>query len=896
MEFFFCNQTFNKKEIKKLIHWFLINYGTNKTSKLADELKKLGFMYATKAGISLGIEDLKIPPLKSELLKNTEKEIIKNERKFQIGKINSVEKFQKVIDIWTTTNDILTNESVLHFRQTNLLNPVYMMAFSGARGNISQVRQLVGMRGLMSDSQGEIIDLPIKSNFKEGLTVTEYLISCYGARKGLIDTALRTANSGYLTRRLVDVAQSMIIKQLDCGTFHGILIAPLIKDKKIYIPINQRLIGRVLSKNIKNEKTGKIIATRGQDICPYLSKKILKYKNIEEKIYVRSPLTCQLSRSICQLCYGWDLTRGKIIQIGETVGITAAQSIGEPGTQLTMRTFHTGGVFSGNVSEKFYSPYNGTIFDINIKNSDTRIVTKYGEKASLITKEATIFIKDNQQNISRLKIPPYSLIFVKNQQKVYYKQIIAEIYNPEKMLSKHKRKKILKATKDVKTKIAGEIYFNQLSTLNSPHTSGKIINPTIIKKKGRIWILNGKIITYFFLIQNLLEKLEKKKFTQQRNKKSNIYKQKQNLKKSLNSTDFYKYKVSIRTKKANLSFKNTVFSLNQRFKKEINDYFLSCEIQKFKKILVKQNILKSFKPKSRKREEMYEIKSLNDKKQCLLKTRKNTITFKINPEFSSFSIKNKKMGDFIINKRKPFKIGQIIQKNSDYFIIRKGKPILITKNTKMNLQNNDLISKNNLLFKLEYIKSKTGDIVQGLPKIEELLEIRKTKNLQPIFNNPDEKLKQYFHYYKKIYSNDFQIANRKSIERIQKFLVENIQAVYKSQGIEISDKHIEIIVKQMTSKVIIKKSGSTFLLIGEIIDLHKIEKINKNLINKAQYAPLLRGITKASLNTESFISASSFQETTKILVQSAIEGKIDWLYGLKENIILGRLIPAGTGI
>jgi DNA-directed RNA polymerase, beta'' subunit/160 kD subunit len=232
MKFFFCNTKFNKKEIQKLIIWFLINHGTKKTSNLIDQIKTISFQYATKSGFSIGIEDLKIPEIKRYLIKNTEKEIFKNEKLYLMGKITNIQRLQKIIDIWNTTNEILTKELIQNFRQNNTLNPVYISALSGARGNISQVKQLVGMRGLMSDSKGEIIDIPIQSNFKEGLNITEYLISCYGARKGLIDTALKTSNSGYLTRKLVDVAQSLIIKQLDCKTLQGVLVTPLIKNKK----------------------------------------------------------------------------------------------------------------------------------------------------------------------------------------------------------------------------------------------------------------------------------------------------------------------------------------------------------------------------------------------------------------------------------------------------------------------------------------------------------------------------------------------------------------------------------------------------------------------------------------------------------------------------------------
>ena len=261
------NRTFDKNEIKNLINWFLTNYGSLRTQKLLDKLKELGFKYSTKAGISLGIEDFKIPPIKNTLFKNTEKLVIKNTKNYEKGKINITKHIKKITEIWNTTNEILKNEIITNFRQTDLINPLYMMTLSGARGNISQIKQLVGMRGLMSDSQGEIINLPIKNNFKEGLNVTEYFISCYGARKGLVDTALKTANSGYLTRRLVYVSQGQIIKQPNCKTKYSNIVLIIINNKKNFIETKEKLLGRIISKEVVDKKTGKIIISYGQDIC-----------------------------------------------------------------------------------------------------------------------------------------------------------------------------------------------------------------------------------------------------------------------------------------------------------------------------------------------------------------------------------------------------------------------------------------------------------------------------------------------------------------------------------------------------------------------------------------------------------------------------------------------------
>lgn len=342
----FRNQIVDKGQLKRLITWAFTNYGTARTAQIADKLKDLGFRYATKAGVSISVDDLQVPDSKRDLLEAAEEEIRNTEQRYSRGEITEVERFQKVIDTWNSTSEVLKDEVVTNFRKKDPLNSVYMMAFSGARGNISQVRQLVGMRGLMADPQGRIIDLPIKTNFREGLTVTEYIISSYGARKGLVDTALRTADSGYLTRRLVDVSQDVIIRELDCGTNRGIFMKPMTDGDRVLIPLKDRLLGRMLGADVIHPTTGETIAKRNQHIDDDLAAEI--GKAAVEEVILRSPLTCEAARSVCQACYGWSLAHAKMVDLGEAVGIIAAQSIGEPGTQLTMRTFHTGGVFTGD--------------------------------------------------------------------------------------------------------------------------------------------------------------------------------------------------------------------------------------------------------------------------------------------------------------------------------------------------------------------------------------------------------------------------------------------------------------------------------------------------------------------------------------------------------------------
>jgi hypothetical protein len=446
----FWNQTFDKGRLKNFVLWFLLKYGEHKTVRLVEELKTLGFQYATKAGISLGIEDLKIPKKKNTLIMEAEQLSVTTVKQYRRNEITGVERFQRLIDTWHRTSERLKQEVIENFETTDILNPVYMMAFSGARGNISQVRQLVGMRGLMSNPQGQIIDFPIRSNFREGLTLTEYIISSYGARKGIVDTALRTANAGYLTRRLVDVAQHVIISNFDCGTKRGIFLTDMKEGNKTIYSLQNRLIGRVLARDVFNQKKVKI-ASRNLEISSDLASSLSSIWTASPKgqdcqsvkIFVRSTLTCQTKNLVCQLCYGWSLAQGNLVGIGEAVGVVAAQSIGEPGTQLTMRTFHTGGVFSGDVSDQIRAPFNGFVFYDN-PIAGTLIRTPEGKIAFLTKNEGSFSVfsyfpsvkpldgLDDQsapiiKDIKKYKIPFYTLLFFKNGEKVLEKEVIAQI-------------------------------------------------------------------------------------------------------------------------------------------------------------------------------------------------------------------------------------------------------------------------------------------------------------------------------------------------------------------------------------------------------------------------------------------------------------------------------------
>jgi len=404
----FLNQPFEKNRIRLLVLWSLNTFGEFNTLNFIEKLKDIGFYHATFAGLSLGINDLLIPPIKSKMIIETEFSTKKALLEHEKGNNTPVERLQQMIDFWHRTSEVLRSQVVQNFTETDKLNPVFMMAFSGARGNISQVRQLVGMRGLMADPDGQILDFPIRSNFREGLTLTEYVISCYGARKGVVDTALKTANSGYLTRRLVDVAHHIIITQFDCKTKKGIFLAHTKINRKILVSMEKKIIGRTILEPLSP------IINKNQLITPLIARKINKVRN---KILVRSPLTCKFKNSICQLCYGWSLSNSKLVSIGECVGILAAQSIGEPGTQLTMRTFHTGGVFSGDVMEEIRSPAQG-IIEYQQSLPGLLIRTLHGKIAYLTKQSSKIFLKQKNIIIAEFVFPQLTILFVKNTENV----------------------------------------------------------------------------------------------------------------------------------------------------------------------------------------------------------------------------------------------------------------------------------------------------------------------------------------------------------------------------------------------------------------------------------------------------------------------------------------------
>ena len=1111
MKIFFCNRTVDKSEMKRLIKWVLLNYGTQKATRFVDHLKTLGFHYATTAGISLGIDDLRIPPIKNAFLLNAEMDIQDNERRYERGQITAVERLEKALDIWNTTNETLKVEVINHFKETDIFNPVYMMAFSGARGNISQVRQLVGMRGLMADPQGQILDFPIRRNFREGLTVTEYMISCYGARKGLVDTALRTASSGYLTRRLVDVAQSVIIQQFDCKPTEALSIIP---DPR---QAGGDLIGRVLFEDLPNLETGKFIARKNQEISPALASILCQLPELR----VRSPLTCRL-QAVCQLCYGWNLAQQKLVQLGEAVGVLAAQSIGEPGTQLTMRTFHTGGVFAGEATEKVYAPHSGLISYKNIPRGQ-HVTTKFGETAFLTFSQVHLKItRVSQAKSMILTFPPFTLLFVFPGQHVFFHQSLAELSRIDLASSSTKSEtSVEQVTKDLIAPEDGHVYIEKPAhALNNDSVSSR--------KYDFLWILSGQLIqqdygvngdrvsrdqqpftppleqsrcslatevpfgayrasgtpdyatkvkvlfdtytqasldkvipktvnqsaTYFHFEYSYLEpkswndifssKLLESEVTFRVHSgvhttfhkqclssflKAEISRTNENKVNRIESWIVQNKKTigirkclpALKVSPAIQTFAHSLKSFDQasiggRFKGSSGlrkDYTMrrtTCQATPLRRVFqgleqtwrysmsqpqvtvqtnsrvsgmqqapwsqtpqtwvipVHQNIpwytystthpfepwalfdtpfedcyIRSFYmslssplnpytglvrvvnhplPKQQSFTGPYRISKAQGSylnpigwKKCqktvspeqvhplqgeirlpkkLVLTSKTQHTFSVAAQSLTVKIGTfLRAGDAVNAHHSIPYAGQIIAIQQHNLIIRRVHPYLISRTATLRVRQGDLVVGGTTFGHLVLSESKAGDIVQGLPKVDELLEAREPYH--KILTSVHAQLAMFFRTYAGMYG--LREGCRRSFRRIRRIIVDEVQAVYREQGVFIAEKHIEIIVRQMTTKVVIIDPGQTGLLPGDVIDLRRVEALESNhKFAKIQYRPILLGITRASLTAESFISAASFQETKRVLARAAVEGRLDWLTGLKENVILGRLIPAGTGL
>ena len=1220
----FINKQMDKKGLNKLLAQIYLEFGGAKTAELADTLKNLGYKYATRSGVTISIADLTVPESKKELLKEAEQEIEKSTNRYLKGEITEVERYTKVIDTWSETTAKLTEQVVENFDK---LNPVYMMAFSGARGNLSQVSQLVGMRGLMADAQGQIIDLPITSNFKEGLSVTEYIISSYGARKGLVDTALKTADSGYLTRRLVDVAQDVIIRAEDCGGDKYINMKPICDGDNIIVPLIDRLLGRTVAQDVFDEDGTTLLVAKDTTLDRKDIKK-LAHLNLQE-LKVRSGLTCGLEYGVCQKCYGWAMTTQKLVDVGEAIGIIAAQSIGEPGTQLTMRTFHTGGAVGvKEATKEIHAAEAGTV-ESKLKTRELR--TRHGDVVRVSIYEADIEVKGAKKSTS-YHIPAGATVFFEDGMKIDKNFKLAE-YKPS---SNDAGRLTEKATKDINADMSGMVLFEDFVADEKKDRQGNISRTA--NKNGIVWIIGGDVynlpggskvlvsdeqkvkagdrLAETIMIsehggevrysedlvveavksgKNKINKIVQGKeitiviaslmpanATFEQTKKEQLWTVKKTGEKyivkapidttvengmiiaeliddecSVSSSGEIKYvdievdDNQIVTKPGNIVFvPEEVHQINKdaSLKMVDNGTFVTAgtevvkdvychidgivEFKEFNEVIHEvtirpgevhtlsnvselkveegsvveagTTIAKGIKAKETSIVTIMEMdfddldiddldeeidttsleeESLEDKpiqilvrpvQPMFIEPKDVTIGFNTTDELINIvpvtqlqykdgarvrnldgatltrtslvlqmqgylshlkgfveldekgelkivvletlivrrelegnskmnsslqtellvengqviepktpiaktevlalndgvaSIKGDvtesrrlllncanfetvidtkskptvKKGDFIKldtvlaeSGEAATVSGKIVDVSAKSVTIRNGRPYLISPGTMLQVEEGSLVLRGDMLATLVFEREKTGDIVQGLPRVEELLEARKPKDCAILAETDgvaeieiEDDVPRLFlateggsrTEIKFAIDASIVVQNKQEIkkgqpltsgplnphdvirlcgpEEAQQYLVDEVQRVYRSQGVEIADKHIEIIVRQMTKKVRVVDSGDTNLLPGELVEVQTFENENKAVREhdgqEATCEYMLLGITKASLNTESFISAASFQETTRILTEAAVDGKKDLLRGLKENVIIGRLIPAGTG-
>lgn len=742
----FVNAVMDKGKISEVIKEVYSKFGHDESVKLLDRMKNLGFEYATIAGISMGIDDLTIPSQKEAILKKAYQEVQKVENEYKKGFITDGERYNKVIDIWTHATDAIEDAT---FEEMDKFNPTFMMADSGARGSRQQIRQLCGIRGLMAKPSGEIIEHPITSSFREGLTVLEYFISTHGARKGLADTALKTADAGYLTRRLVDVAQDVMVVEEDCGTVNGIFVSAIIEGDEVVVPLRERIVGRIACDNIVDIVTDEIIVKAGEEIT---EEKAIKIEELGiEKIKIRSVLTCETKDGVCRKCYGRNLATGKLVELGEAVGIIAAQSIGEPGTQLTMRTFHIGGTATRIIEQSYVQArYDGYIKYHNLRTAEK-------EKGYVVlNRNGQISINDETgRELERFALPQGAFVKFKDGDAIKKGEIFAE-WDPY--------------TSPILTEVSGKVRYEDID----------------------------------------LEHTVKEEYDE----------------------------VSGHTRLVVIEYKG-----------------------------------------------------------------------EYHPQI------------LILNEEETEVLG--------FYPLPPGAIILAKDGQK--------VTAGDVLAKTARKLVKTRDITGGLPRVAELFEARKPKNPAIIseidgivefgpFKKGQRKIivrsetgmvKEYTIPHGKhlnVYRGDYveagtpltdgplvlqDILNVCGEKKLQEYLINEIQEVYRLQGVKINDKHIEIIIRQMLRKVRIEDPGDTNFMYGEEVDKFIFREENERVMKKggkpAIGSLILQGISKASLTTESWISAASFQETTRVLTEAACAGKVDRLKGLKENVIVGHLIPAGTG-
>ncbi|MBF0287332.1 MAG: DNA-directed RNA polymerase subunit beta' [SAR324 cluster bacterium] len=767
VSFDLINRHLKKKQLGDLVDIAFRRAGSRKTVEMLDALKQLGYSFATSAGFSISMHDMVIPPQKKILLDDAQQRVNTINYQYQDGLITDGERYNQVIDIWARVTEKIAEEMLQVLTKETMddddfprVNSIFMMADSGARGSSQQMKQLAGMRGLMAKPSGEIIETPITANFREGLDVLQYFISTHGARKGLADTALKTANSGYLTRRLVDVAQDSVVLEHDCGTLDGIEMTALIESGEIIETLSERVLGRIALEDLLDpDDEKKCLVKAGEEITEDVVVKI-EHAGVE-KMKIRSVLTCMTVRGICQMCYGRDLARGNLINLGEAVGVIAAQSIGEPGTQLTMRTFHIGGTASRRAEQNTWdAKFSGILKFDNLKE----VKNDQGNWVVLGRKGEAVIVDEKGREKERHPLPIGAVIKDLLGKKVSQGDLLAE-WDPHAV--------------PILTDISGFVRFNDV-------IEGLTFKEQIDEATG----LARRVI--------------------QESSDPDMHPQ-----------------ITIRDSRGheikNASGKATVFSLPVKAElvvEEGDEVHAGSILAKIPRELAKNKDITGGLPRVA---ELFEARIPKD--QAIITEIDGLVSF----------------GKDIKKKQRIIIKPEDEKGEKKEYLIPRGKHITVHEG--------------------EYVRA--GDpLIDGSPNPHDILAVKGTKALQ-------------------------------------KYLVDEVQEVYRLQGVGINDKHIEVIVRQMLKQVYIEAPGDSTFLIGQVTSKLHFNQQNAELIKNgmepARSRPVLLGITKASLSTDSFISAASFQETTKVLTDTALAGKYDTFRGLKENVILGRLIPAGTG-
>jgi DNA-directed RNA polymerase subunit beta' len=772
MSFEQINRAMNKRAISATINLCYRQLGLKETVVFADQLMYTGFHYATRAGVSFGVNDMVVPVEKKKILESAENEVKDIQDQYAAGLVTDGERYNKVVDIWSRTNDQVAKAMMEKLGVENVtsngktgqqesFNSIYMMADSGARGSAAQIRQLAGMRGLMAKPDGSIIETPITANFREGLDVLQYFISTHGARKGLADTALKTANSGYLTRRLVDVAQDLVVTDIDCGTTTGLLMTPLVEGGDIVEPLRERVLGRAVAVDVLAPGSDQVVLEAGTLLDESAVKKLEAYSI--DQVLVRSPITCENEYGVCAQCYGRDLARGHRVNRGEAVGVIAAQSIGEPGTQLTMRTFHIGGAASRSAAVNSVEVKSqGTMRFINMK---TVTHEQKGHRITTSRSGELAVIDEFGRERERYKVPYGATLGVKDGEAVKPGQLVAS-WDPH--------------THPVVTEVSGYLKFEDF-----------IDGVTVASQVDEITGLTSVVV----------------------------------LDAAQRSSEYRPTAKLVDGNGKAISFPNTdipaayalpsgaVIGMENGAKVAVGDVLARLPQESSKTRDITGGLPRVA--------DLFEARRPKD--PAILAEYSGTVSF---------------------GKE------------------TKGKRRLVITDEEQE-EHEELIPKWRHLNVFEGEKVLRGEIIaDGEPNPHDILRLQ-------------------------------------GVEKLADYLVREIQDVYRLQGVKINDKHIEVIIRQMLRKVEITASGETKLLRGEQVDRIRVVEANREIERKggttAAYDPVLLGITKASLATESFISAASFQETTRVLTEAAVRGLKDDLRGLKENVIVGRLIPAGTG-